>query len=296
MNNEAKTQRGKDDLSVCQKCGTVLEYSDDQTYCPRCLSKQPVASTDPQLHEGWANAGITVPLAAAPQPDPQEFIDEADERRPEMQAGKQILAGAPSTDPQEWTPEYVMDLVANSKQSGGGFKIIADAYNAALAAEREKPHNKVTDWTVRMGNTTGRVHIEHYFPKGYNPDEEPWKSIKAHHNSALAAAQTAAEEFFRANGTLTQQLAAEREKREKDIDEIGKFHAKVSDRICEHCGNNARYVEKLQERNKTLAEALKVLRGWMKYVRLPCGQYSVASIQKAEAQADAALANAKEGK
>jgi hypothetical protein len=31
------------------------------------------------------------------------------------------------------------------------------------------------------------VHIEHYFPKGYNPDDEPWKSIKAHHNAALAA-------------------------------------------------------------------------------------------------------------
>ena len=24
------------------------------------------------------------------------------------------------------------------------------------------------------------THVEHYFPKGYNPDEEPWKSISAH--------------------------------------------------------------------------------------------------------------------
>jgi hypothetical protein len=31
------------------------------------------------------------------------------------------------------------------------------------------------------------VHIEHYFPKGYNPDDEPWKSIRSHHNAALAA-------------------------------------------------------------------------------------------------------------
>jgi hypothetical protein len=31
------------------------------------------------------------------------------------------------------------------------------------------------------------IHIEHYFPKGYNPDDEPWKSIKAHHNAAVNA-------------------------------------------------------------------------------------------------------------
>ncbi len=31
------------------------------------------------------------------------------------------------------------------------------------------------------------VHIEHYFPKGYDPGGEPWKSIRKHHNAALAA-------------------------------------------------------------------------------------------------------------
>jgi hypothetical protein len=34
------------------------------------------------------------------------------------------------------------------------------------------------------------VHIEHYFPKGYDPDKEPWKSIRQHHNAALAAERT----------------------------------------------------------------------------------------------------------
>jgi hypothetical protein len=33
----------------------------------------------------------------------------------------------------------------------------------------------------------GSIHIEHYFPKGYNPEGEPWKFITAHHYAALAA-------------------------------------------------------------------------------------------------------------
>ena len=32
------------------------------------------------------------------------------------------------------------------------------------------------------------IHIEHYFPKGYDPDKEPWKSIKAFHKSSIEEA------------------------------------------------------------------------------------------------------------
>jgi hypothetical protein len=79
------------------------------------------------------------------------------------------------------------------------------------------------------------IHIEHYFPKGYNPDEEPWKSIKAHYNAALAAERELhkgyveamdtcvadAIEEFKSNhhnpiiAELNKQLAAEREKVQK---------------------------------------------------------------------------------
>jgi hypothetical protein len=67
------------------------------------------------------------------------------------------------------------------------------------------------------------IHIEHYFPKGYNPDDEPWKSIRAHHNAALAAAKQegidwADKQYYGVSGhkrirELEEQLAAEREKR-----------------------------------------------------------------------------------
>jgi hypothetical protein len=40
------------------------------------------------------------------------------------------------------------------------------------------------------------VHIEHYFPKGYNPDDEPWKSIKTHHNAATKTELDPREEFL----------------------------------------------------------------------------------------------------
>jgi hypothetical protein len=36
---------------------------------------------------------------------------------------------------------------------------------------------------------TANIHIEHYFPKGYNPDDEPWKSIRLHHNTTLEKAK-----------------------------------------------------------------------------------------------------------
>ncbi len=37
------------------------------------------------------------------------------------------------------------------------------------------------------GDTTEQVHIESYFPKGYDPDAEPWKSIREFHKKQLAA-------------------------------------------------------------------------------------------------------------
>ena len=40
---------------------------------------------------------------------------------------------------------------------------------------------------------------------------------------------------------------------------------------------------------RRLAKATKVLLGWMKYVRLPCGQYSVKPLERAEAEASAAI-------
>lgn len=32
-----------------------------------------------------------------------------------------------------------------------------------------------------MNEPSAEIHIEHYFPKGYDPDSEPWKSIREHH-------------------------------------------------------------------------------------------------------------------
>ncbi len=52
-----------------------------------------------------------------------------------------------------------------------------------------------------IDTVAGEIHIEYYFPKGYNPDVEPWKSIREHHNSELAWSQH-----------LRIQLAAEVEK------------------------------------------------------------------------------------
>jgi hypothetical protein len=60
------------------------------------------------------------------------------------------------------------------------------------------------------------VHIEHYFPKGYNPDEEPWKSIKAHHNAALAAERKDYDAALTVAVEQAKELAAERELREGD--------------------------------------------------------------------------------
>jgi hypothetical protein len=35
---------------------------------------------------------------------------------------------------------------------------------------------------------TANVHIEHYFPKGYDPNKEPWLSIRKFHRSAIEKA------------------------------------------------------------------------------------------------------------
>jgi len=35
---------------------------------------------------------------------------------------------------------------------------------------------------------TANIHIEHYFPKGYDPDKEPWCSIRKFHRSAIEEA------------------------------------------------------------------------------------------------------------
>jgi Skp family chaperone for outer membrane proteins len=74
-------------------------------------------------------------------------------------------------------------------------------------------------------NDLADIHIEHYFPKGYDPDAEPWKSIKAHYNTALAAMRTDLEDMKRlyqdsylyTEPKLREALAAEREKR-KQVD------------------------------------------------------------------------------
>jgi hypothetical protein len=115
-----------------------------------------------------------------------------------------------------------------------------EKYRNQLAAEREK----AAKWeTVALSNkriaegllgskhcpttenelgdcSVAFIHIEHYFPKGYNPDEEPWKSIKAHYNAALAAERDNVEAWrLVAKGKegayvkMEKQLAAEREKR-----------------------------------------------------------------------------------
>jgi hypothetical protein len=67
------------------------------------------------------------------------------------------------------------------------------------------------DWTVRMGDEQS-IHIEHYFPKGYDPDSEPWKSIKAHHNAALAAEREKLMRSQHNHFECHQALAAEQER------------------------------------------------------------------------------------
>jgi hypothetical protein len=122
------------------------------------------------------------------------------------------------------------------------------------------------------------VHIEHYFPKGYNPDDEPWKSIKAHHNAALAAANQATaydkgyedcrklwkqeleveryielqRQFLYSEETkefsqLREQLAAERESRE---------------RWNQWCHNAQAQLATERENVKTLTDALNRIKEW----------------------------------
>jgi hypothetical protein len=47
----------------------------------------------------------------------------------------------------------------------------------------------MSDKTPRQITEQANIHIEHYFPKGYDPDKEPWKSIKSFHESAINSAQ-----------------------------------------------------------------------------------------------------------
>lgn len=58
------------------------------------------------------------------------------------------------------------------------------------------------------------VHIEHYFPKGYDPDAEPWKSIREHHNAAERETtvdhEKATEALYTDIRQLREQLAAAR--------------------------------------------------------------------------------------
>ncbi len=84
--------------------------------------------------------------------------------------------------------------------------------------------------------TTGEsanVHIHHYFPKGYNPDEEPWKSIKAHHNAALTSEREKHAKALLAKQTrieiFQEQLAAEREKVQTLITALKRMQGAVMD-------------------------------------------------------------------
>jgi hypothetical protein len=73
--------------------------------------------------------------------------------------------------------------------------------------------------------TTGEVHIEHYFPKGYNPDDEPWKSIREHHKQKLAAERERLEAKWKASmvdvttalQNYEQKLAAEKKEHEQEM-------------------------------------------------------------------------------
>lgn len=64
----------------------------------------------------------------------------------------------------------------------------ADEKSDVEALDPTRPRTKVDEWTVRMGDQA-HVHIEHYFPKGYDPYAEPWRSIRQHHTEQLAAAR-----------------------------------------------------------------------------------------------------------
>ena len=89
--------------------------------------------------------------------------------------------------PQEWTPEYVQSYFGwEDKASQLVAQRLADAHNAALAAER----------------------------KADELERHNWQKILNDLSQQLASATNAAEEFFRINGTLTQQVDAERERAE----------------------------------------------------------------------------------
>ncbi len=68
--------------------------------------------------------------------------------------------------------------------------VVVSAHNAALAVRQQHIDNldaALSAERTRHDNESANIHIEHYFPKDYDPDAEPWKSIRKHHNAALAA-------------------------------------------------------------------------------------------------------------
>jgi hypothetical protein len=53
---------------------------------------------------------------------------------------------------------------------------------------------------------TGQVHIAHYFPKGYDPQEEPWRSIRQHHDTATAKEREISDGLGKLNDKLRKEL------------------------------------------------------------------------------------------
>jgi hypothetical protein len=176
----------------------------------------------------------------------------------------------------EWTPENICEVCGfvsvaepNFYASIGELVLkICDAHNAALAAEHklclgaievaaesqqqlaaERERNELGDCSVAS------IHIEHYFPKGYDPDAEPWKSIKAHHNATFAAEREETKRqhegwvradkvttiIYHENEKLKQQLAAEREKVHR----------------CEVIHRHRETIELFKDQRMLLVEALK---------------------------------------
>ncbi len=136
----------------------------------------------------------------------------------------------------------------------------------------------------------------------YSGERNAYQDVADSHNAALAAAETAADEFFRANGILTQQLAAEREWREQMIDQLETMHKQLAaerakPKTTEYAQGWDDHVlaaksqrEELRSRVHTLVDALKDSRQVVAAAMLNEATWRRKDIEQTLQRIDAALA------
>jgi hypothetical protein len=202
---------------------------------------------------------------------------------------------------QEWTPERLIRYL-DTKARNGSFKermqLIADDINTAVAAERE-----IADIGRRWKENSS---LEQWFPfTAKELHELKQQLLQAH--AAIAAVKQYTENYSdNSESTVGVQVISDIDGllSSVDISALDKHDRELKDRSERAEADCAEAMKQLREQDdfmvkvatKPLVDALKVLLGWMKYVRLPCGVYSVKPLERAEQQARDALAKVKEGK